>query len=110
MSAASLPRSSNAPPPDDTPRVVIDAGGEPWGRILGLLERRRRELPAGSVLEVHSANPLVRLPLHAWCRSAGCALTTEAGTGEQSTYRITLPPPPAAETRRPYLPQNTESS
>ncbi|NGO74130.1 hypothetical protein G6045_00275 [Streptomyces sp. YC504] len=111
MSATSLPLPPGAPPPDDPPRVVVDAGGEPWARLLSLLERRRSELPAGSVLQIHSANPLIRGPLWAWCRSTGCALTAEtesraAETGDQSTYRITLSPAPAA--RAGWLPPSFE--
>ncbi|RFC70296.1 hypothetical protein [Streptomyces sp. AcE210] len=95
MSAASPPLPSDASPPSDAPRVVVDAGGEPWARVLGLLERRRRELPTGSVLQIHSANPLIHTPLRAWCRSIGCALAAETETGDHRTYRITLPPAPA---------------
>lgn len=63
MCAASSPESSDPSGPDDAVRAVVDAGGEPWERILGLLERRCRELPVGSVLELHSANPQVRSSL-----------------------------------------------
>ncbi|WP_030973318.1 sulfurtransferase TusA family protein [Streptomyces sp. NRRL S-1824] len=110
MCAASSPASSDASGPDDSVRAVVDAGGEPWERILGLLERRCRELPEGSVLELHSANPRVRSSLRGWCRLTRSTLLTDEETGEQSAYRIKLPTPPVPGTPRPSNFQKPESS
>ncbi|WP_406447637.1 hypothetical protein OG782_01990 [Streptomyces sp. NBC_00876] len=106
MCAASFPAPSG---PDDAVRAVVDAGGEPWARILGLLERRCRDLPVGGVLELHSANPVVRASLHEWCRLTGSTLLSEEASGERSTYRIE-PAPPARGTPHPSPLQNPESS
>ncbi|MEV7404383.1 hypothetical protein AB0N93_28835 [Streptomyces sp. NPDC091267] len=110
MCAALLPAPSGASGPDGPVRAVVDAGGEPWARILGLLERRCRELPVGSVLELLSANPQVRPSLHAWCRVVGCTLLSEEQSGEQSVYRIELPPPPAPGTSHQSPLQKPEPS
>ncbi|MFE5914975.1 hypothetical protein ACFQ6B_38660 [Streptomyces wedmorensis] len=101
MCAALPPASSDAPTPDEAVRVVVDAGGEPWPRILGLLERRCRELPLGSVVELHSANPRVRSSLRRWCRLTGFLLLSEEETGEQRTYRFLSTPAPAHGTPHP---------
>lgn len=66
-------------------------GGEPRARVLDLLERRRCELPEGSVLELHSADPQVRPSLRAWCRLTATVLIEEDGTDDRSAYRIKLP-------------------
>ncbi|MCX5394600.1 hypothetical protein [Streptomyces sp. NBC_00094] len=112
MSAASSRASSGAPYAEspDSVRAVVDAGGEPWARILGLLERHRYELPAGSVLELHSANPQVRPSLRAWCRLTGTTLLQEEEeeTDDRSAYRIKLPQPPAAGTPTPSPLQKPE--
>ncbi len=115
MCAASSRASSGAPFPessasDDSVRAVVDAGGEPWARILDLLERRRCELPEGSVLELHSANPQVRPSLRAWCRLTGTVLLEEDGPAGRSAYRIKLPSSsvPGTPTSSPL--QNPETS
>ncbi|MGW8883731.1 sulfurtransferase TusA family protein [Streptomyces sp. NPDC055749] len=109
MSAAAPDASSGAAGPDESVRAVVDAGGEPWARILGLLERRRCELPVGSVLELHSANPQVRSSLRGWCRLTGSTLLSEEETGDVSAYRIRLPPPPVHGTPTPFPLQKPES-
>ncbi|MFB7310663.1 sulfurtransferase TusA family protein [Streptomyces sp. NPDC056192] len=110
MCAASSPASSDASVPDDSVRAVVDAGGEPWERILDLLERRCHELPVGSVLELHSANPRVRSSLRGWCRLTGSTLLADEETGEQSAYRIKLPPRHAPGMPHPFPFQKPESS
>ncbi|WP_329625286.1 hypothetical protein OG357_37105 [Streptomyces sp. NBC_01255] len=92
----------------DSVRAVVDAGGEPWARILGLLERHRYELPESSVLELHSANPQVRPALREWCRLTGTMLLTEEETDDRSAYRIKLPPPSAPGTPTPSPLQKPE--
>ncbi|MFE7244771.1 sulfurtransferase TusA family protein [Streptomyces sp. NPDC057582] len=109
MCTAPPDASSDAPGPNDSVLTVVDAGGEPWARILGLLERRWCELPVGSVLELHSANPQVRSSLRGWCRLTGSTLLTEEETGDLSAYRIKLPPPPAPGTPTPSTLQKPES-
>ncbi|MFI7361449.1 sulfurtransferase TusA family protein [Streptomyces sp. NPDC050149] len=95
--------------PDEAARAVVDAGGEPWARILGLLERHRCELPGGSVLELHSANPQVRSSLREWCRLSGTVLLQEEETDDRSAYRIKLPPP-APRTPTPFSLLKPETS
>ncbi|GAA3475624.1 hypothetical protein [Streptomyces yanii] len=82
--------------PTEPAHTVIDAGGEPWPRILGLLERCLGQLPDAGVVEVHSANPDVRVGVHAWCGSGTGELLDETVTGEQACYRIRLWPPPSS--------------
>ena len=100
--SASAPDAPSGTGPNDSVRAVVDAGGEPWARILGLLERRWCELPVGSVLELHSANPQVRSSLRGWCRLTGSTLLTKEETGDVSAYRIKLPPPPVHGTPTPF--------
>lgn len=101
--------SFDATGPDESVRAVVDAGGEPWSRILGLLERRRCELPLGSVLELHSANPQVRSSVRGWCRLTGSTLLAEEETGDVSAYRIKLPAPPVHGTPTPFPVPKPES-
>ncbi|MEG3613979.1 hypothetical protein [Isoptericola haloaureus] len=47
--------------------VVVEAGDEPWGRLMPLLARRRAELPDDGVLEVRLNGLDVLTELAAWC-------------------------------------------
>ncbi|MCP2322182.1 hypothetical protein HDA40_000689 [Hamadaea flava] len=76
-----------ANPPPAT--VVIDAGGEPWSRIIPLLDGWVDRLPDGGLIELVGEDPHLPDALAGWCAEHGFPMHRLAA---RAGHRIELPP------------------
>ena len=70
------------------PRAVIDAGGEPWDVLMGMISQRIAELGPGDLLEVSSGDPSHRMDLMAWTRITGHDLFQLTADGRHTWFWI----------------------
>lgn len=75
-------------PPTDTPRAVLDAGGEIWAALSGGVGRLLDEIAGGAVLEIISREPSTRADIPAWCISAGHEMVRLLEEGNTTRFWI----------------------
>jgi len=71
-----------------TPQTLVDAGGESWARLGGIVARRITELAPGDILEIATAEPGVRVALRTWCSETGHVLLRVVEDGDRSSCWI----------------------
>lgn len=72
----------------DSPRAVLDAGGETWITLRDLIWRRITDLATGEVLQIISLEPSTRADVAEWCRHAGQDLLHMATEGDETRFWI----------------------
>ncbi|MBO0511702.1 sulfurtransferase TusA family protein [Streptomyces beijiangensis] len=82
---------SAEPHADRAVHALIDAGGEPWSRVRPLLERRCQELPAASLIELHSSDPQVCEAVPGWCAGRGGVVTAHEERDGAALFWIRTP-------------------
>ncbi|TMR21721.1 hypothetical protein ETD86_14350 [Nonomuraea turkmeniaca] len=76
--------------PADVPpaAVVIDAGGEPWSRVVPVLSDRVAHLPGGGLIDLVTDDAEVRAAATAWCGRRGYEVEEAAMTSGARGLRI----------------------
>lgn len=75
-------------PPWQTPRAVLDAGGEFWATLSAAVGRLIDEMATGAVLEINSLEPSTRSAIEGWCGASGHTLLPMATDDDATRFWI----------------------